>query len=116
MTSWDRILGVASAILVLATVGCTSSESGRGPAPDSTTTEAPGSPESPPAEEPSLAEPGVVVVEATIRGGEVQTANDQVEVALGHLVRLVILSDTNDELHVHGYDLKRPLRCPIPES
>ena len=93
MTSRTRVLSAALALLVFAAVGCASSDPELAPPPD---------------EEPS-AQPGVLIIDATISGGEVRTANERVEVALGETVRLVILSDSNDELHVHGYDLKRPL-------
>ena len=93
MTSRTRVLSVALALLMIAAVGCASSDSELAPQPD---------------EEPST-QPGVLIIEATIRGGEVSTADERVEIALGETVRLVILSDSDDELHVHGYDLKRPL-------
>ena len=63
MTSRTRVLSVALALLVFAAVGCASSEPELGPAPD---------------EEPS-AQPGVLIIEATIRGGEVSTADERVE-------------------------------------
>ena len=107
MTSWTRTLGVSFTTLVLAAAGCGSPQPEPGPTADATTPGTPGSPESPtPDGQPS---PGgdIVVVEARISGGAVQTDGERVEVRLGKTVRLVILSDANDELHVHGYELKR---------
>ncbi|MGH8777415.1 MAG: cupredoxin domain-containing protein [Jiangellaceae bacterium] len=43
-------------------------------------------------------------VEITISDGRVDTAEDRVEVASGSTVRLVVTSDIDDELHVHGVD------------
>ena len=109
MTSWTRTVGVSFAVLVLTAAGCTSAQPEPGPTADATTPGTPGSPESPtPDEQPS---PGrdALVIEATISGGAVQTDSERVEVELGKTVRLVIVSDANDELHVHGYELKRPV-------
>jgi hypothetical protein len=44
----------------------------------------------------------VRVIEVTITNGQVQTAADQVELARGEPARLVVTSDVEDELHVHG--------------
>ena len=93
MTSRTRVLSMALALLMIAAVGCASSDSEPAPQPD----------------EESSTPSGVLIIEATIRGGEVSTADERVEITLGETVRLVILSDSDDELHVHGYDLKRPL-------
>ena len=109
MTSWTRALGVSFAVLVLAAAGCASHQPERGPTADATTTETPGSPESPtPNEQPSPRR-DALVIRATISGGAVQTDSERVEVELGKTVALVILSDANDELHVHGYELVRPI-------
>jgi len=107
MTSWTRTVGVSFAVLVLAAAGCTSAQPEPDPTADATTPGTPASPESPtPDEQPS---PGrdALVIEATVSGGGVRTDSERVEVELGKTVRLVILSDANDELHVHGYELKR---------
>ena len=109
MTSWTRTVGVSFAVLVLAAAGCTSAQPEPDPTADATTPGTPGSPESPtPDEQPS---PGrdALVIEATISGGAVQTDSERVDVELGKTLRLVIVSDANDELHVHGYELKRPV-------
>jgi len=51
----------------------------------------------------------VRVIEATIEGSEVVTSSRRVDVALGENVQLVITADVDDEVHVHGYDLKVPI-------
>jgi heme/copper-type cytochrome/quinol oxidase subunit 2 len=44
------------------------------------------------------------VIEVRIADGAVQTDADRVEVAAGQSVRVVVTSDVDDELHVHGVD------------
>ena len=46
-----------------------------------------------------------VTITAAIVGGEVATDEDRVEVAIGDVVMVMISSDAEDEVHVHGYDL-----------
>jgi hypothetical protein len=52
---------------------------------------------------------GAIVVEVTVSGGSVSTPQSRVDVAVGAPVRLVVTSDTDDELHVHGVDVEQPL-------
>lgn len=44
------------------------------------------------------------VVDIVIADGEVTTSQERVIVTLGTVVRLVVASDIDDELHVHGVD------------
>jgi plastocyanin len=44
------------------------------------------------------------VVNVEITDGRVSTDEDRVELAPGSTVRLVVTSDVDDELHVHGVD------------
>lgn len=44
------------------------------------------------------------VVEVTIAGGQVQTADRRVIVTLNSRVRLIVTSDAADEVHIHGVD------------
>jgi len=44
------------------------------------------------------------VVEVHITDGVVHTQSDRVDVATGEVVRLIVTSDVDDELHVHGVD------------
>lgn len=109
MTSWTQTVGVSFAVLVLAAAGCTSAQPEPGPIADATMTETPGSPDSSTPDGQPSPRRDALVIEATISGGAVQTDSERVEVELGKTVRLVVLSDANDELHVHGYELKRPI-------
>lgn len=52
--------------------------------------------------------PGVEAV-FTVTGGARSAGPERVEVAAGEPVRLVVTSDTAEEVHVHGYDLTLPL-------
>jgi plastocyanin len=47
---------------------------------------------------------GVRVVEVEIADGQVSTDDDQVEVRRGDTVRIVVTSDVDDEVHVHGVE------------
>lgn len=44
------------------------------------------------------------VVDVVVADGEVMTSNERVIVTLDTAVRLVVASDIDDELHVHGID------------
>ncbi|GAA3445549.1 hypothetical protein [Planomonospora venezuelensis] len=55
-------------------------------------------------------------IEITITGGRATPAPGRVEVVKGHAVRLVVTSDTADELHVHGFDLTRALEPGTPAT
>ncbi|MEO3764484.1 hypothetical protein [Streptomyces sp. B8F3] len=54
------------------------------------------------------------VVEIAVRGGEVTPAPGRVEVGRGERVTLLVTGDTDDELHVHGYDKTAELRAGAP--
>ena len=48
-------------------------------------------------------------VSLTVSGGEVSGDTGRVEVSRGTRVRLSITSDAADEVHVHGFELTRPV-------
>jgi plastocyanin len=50
------------------------------------------------------ASPDVPEIEVQIHDGAVQTEANTVEVAPGEAIRIVVTSDVDDELHVHGVD------------
>lgn len=62
-------------------------------------------------EESGALEPdvGVQEVEVSVADGAVTPPPGRVEVALGDRVRLTVLSDQPDEVHVHGYELEGPV-------
>lgn len=47
---------------------------------------------------------GARVVEVEIADGQVSTDDDRVEVRRGDTVRMVVTSDVDDEVHVHGVE------------
>jgi hypothetical protein len=49
------------------------------------------------------------LIEARVTGGKVETAERRVSVKRGERVRIQVESDQGDEVHVHGYDLTRPV-------
>jgi hypothetical protein len=49
------------------------------------------------------------LIEVRVSGGKVDTAERRVGVERGERVRIQVESDQADEVHVHGYDLKRPV-------
>ncbi|WP_407561310.1 hypothetical protein [Streptomyces sp. 184] len=53
-------------------------------------------------------------VEIAVRDGRVTPAPGRVEVGLDERVTLLVTSDTDDELHVHGYDETAELRAGEP--
>lgn len=82
------------------------------PAP-SAAAPAPTATEAAPAEQAAPAFDGTVV-EVSFVGGEVSTAQPRVEVPLNGQVRLVVMSDVVDEVHVHGVDEYAPLAPGAP--
>jgi len=60
------------------------------------------------------ADEGATVVDVTVSGGSVSTLQGRVDVEVGAPVRLVVTSDTDDELHVHGVDVEQPLVAGQP--
>lgn len=44
-----------------------------------------------------------------VKGGKVEPSTHRVKVAKGTQVRLLITSDTADEVHVHGYEIEKEL-------
>jgi heme/copper-type cytochrome/quinol oxidase subunit 2 len=47
------------------------------------------------------------LIEIKVTGDQVETAERRVTVATGEKVRIRVQSDVADEVHVHGYDLKK---------
>ena len=52
----------------------------------------------------------------TVAGGKVSGDTGRVKVKLGTKLRITVLSDVADELHVHVYDLKQELSAGAPAS
>jgi plastocyanin len=49
----------------------------------------------------------VKTIKVAVKGGKVVPSAHREKVPQGDTVRLVVTTDTADEVHVHGYDLKK---------
>jgi plastocyanin len=49
----------------------------------------------------------VKTIKVAVKGGKVIPSAHREKVAQGDTVRLIVTTDTADEVHVHGYDLKK---------
>ena len=59
--------------------------------------------------ETTPAEPDVQRFAARIEGGEIVGGLQRWQVTQGDDVRIVIRSDVDDEIHLHGYDIEKPV-------
>ena len=59
--------------------------------------------------ETTPAEPDVQSFSARIEGGTVVGGIQRWQVAQGDDVRIVVRSDVDDEIHLHGYDIEKPV-------
>jgi hypothetical protein len=57
---------------------------------------------------------GPTRINVTVQDGKVEPPNHRVELDSGSRVRLQVTSDHADEVHVHGYDLKKDLDAGQP--
>jgi len=103
------------AVLVLASGGDDDEQADR---PPTVTTQAedtptPGATESPEATETETPTPEPTPEVETIeyRDGEVVGGEAELEFDKGETVRFAVKSDTADEVHVHGYDLKKDVKA-----
>jgi len=121
-------LAAGAVVAALALAGCAEGDDGASPSPSVTmstpapsetmtmpmpsesesesvpsTSEAPSaSVPPPPSSEPPADKPTKIKV--TINGTEVTTASDTVTVAAGDTIRIIVTTDADDELHVHGVE------------
>lgn len=49
------------------------------------------------------------LIEVRVTGNDVETASRRVRVDRGEKVRIRVQADRDEEVHVHGYDLSRPV-------
>jgi hypothetical protein len=57
---------------------------------------------------------GVASLKITISNGEVSSRPSTLSVATGDRVRIRVISDAADELHVHGYEIEREIAAGKP--
>ena len=58
----------------------------------------------------SEASSSALQLRAVVSGGKVETARSRVDVRVAETIRIEVIADVADEIHVHGYDLKAPVR------
>ncbi|HEX6469162.1 MAG TPA: hypothetical protein VF069_08710 [Streptosporangiaceae bacterium] len=84
-----------------------------GPSPSATADGAPaGSPSGVPVAPPA----GVVEIGVTVSGGKVDPRPSVHKIHTGRTVRLTVTDDRDDEVHVHGYDLRLEVRHGKPAT
>jgi hypothetical protein len=67
-------------------------------------------PTSPPQPAAPSAAPAPLIFELTVSGGRLVSGPALMQVHEGDQVVINVRSDGSDELHLHGYDLERPLK------
>jgi hypothetical protein len=60
------------------------------------------------------AQPGPIVEKIVIKGNVVQGGVRSIKVKTGDRVRIVVSSDTPDQLHLHGYDVEKEAKPGAP--
>jgi hypothetical protein len=107
-----RVPGLlAGLVLVLALGGCASGDDDSDTASSPSAT-AGGSASSSPATEAQQA----VEISVAVTDGKVDPKPHRVEVAKDSQVRLIVTSDVDDELHVHGYEVEAELEAGRPTT
>ena len=111
-----RTLPALAAALLVLLAGCASGSSG----PDGTTTpgttSGSGSPSGSASAGSASGEPDPatpVTVTVAVTDGKVTPKPHRVKIAQGSVVELQVTSDVDDELHVHGFDVERPLEAGV---
>lgn len=115
MSTMPRTLTALALALALAACGSDDTTADPDASPPPTAPTASPEPTSAPAGSPAASPtatdtaPEVRTVAVEVRGGEVVGGTERVEVAVGETLRLEVTSDVADRVHVHGYDLERPV-------
>lgn len=63
---------------------------------------------------PTETSPKPTVVRIEIRGGEVVGGPADIRVKKGDEVRIVVSADAHDDIHLHGYDIEKPVEPGKP--
>ncbi|MFN8137324.1 MAG: hypothetical protein U0R79_07095 [Propionicimonas sp.] len=95
---------IGSLLAALLLVGCATTQE----AAPSPTVASPAMATSP-ATSAAPAEPARTVIRITLADGKVDPNGQRVELARGSVLELVITSDREDAVHVHGFDLEIPV-------
>jgi plastocyanin len=102
-------IGVIASILVLGLAAC-------GGEADVSGSASPSAAVSPGASAATTPASDVVEIKVAITGGRVVPRPSVHKVAEGRTVRIIVTSDEDDELHVHGYDLPAELKAGRPAT
>jgi heme/copper-type cytochrome/quinol oxidase subunit 2 len=107
-----RALAALSVVAVAALAGCGSSD----PSTSSTTTSSsvPSNGSSTTSSSTTTTAATGKVVEIAVVGGKVTGGVERVDIDLGDRVTIRVTSDVDEELHLHGYDLKEDLTAGTP--
>jgi len=109
-------VAVSLATLITLTVGAAACSGGNDEGNQAATT-SPTAPTDPAMQPNILPTSDETVIEVSVAGGRVSPSPDRrVEVARGVNVRIVITSDHADEVHVHGYDIEKPIGAGRPTT
>lgn len=108
-------LPLVAGVLLAACAGDRGQQAATTPTADASATR-PTAPEAATAAESSPGQPQspVALVQVRVAGGQVQTTSQRVDVALGTTVRLEVVADVADDVHVHGYERHAPVRPGQP--
>ena len=110
-----RLTGLlAGLLLALALGGCASGDDG---SDDAGTTSSPSATTGGPASSgPASDIEQAVEISVAVTDGKVEPKPRRVEVAKDSQVRLIVTSDVDDELHVHGYEVEAELEAGRPTT
>jgi hypothetical protein len=113
-----RVTGLlAGLLLVLALGGCASGDDEPGGSAAAGTTTSPSATTSDPSSSAPAAETEQAVeVSVAVTDGKVEPEPRRVEVPRDSQVRLIVTSDVDDELHVHGYEVEAGLEAGRPTT
>jgi hypothetical protein len=98
------VLAVAVSVAVVMCGGCASGDNGGSSASGSTSASSAASSSEGPTEN---AKPDEITV--AVRGGVVIPPTHRVPIAKGSQVQLMVTSDVDDEVHIHGYNIEKPV-------
>jgi plastocyanin len=112
---------LAAVIAVVAVVVLTSGSDDSEPAATTTTPAAATATSTPdevgtPASQEEQPEAKPAEVQIEVKGGEVVGGTQEIRVKQGEDIRFSVTSDASDEVHVHGYDVKKDVEPGEPVS
>lgn len=95
-------------VLIVGAAGCASNDT----ASQATSPAAAASPSGSTSSPPTSSSPAGQLIEVQVENGRVSPSPDRrVEVPKGQTVQIRVTSDHEDEIHVHGYDIEKPINA-----